>query len=135
MRPSRQQREEDGRLAPDQALSPESLQVCQWPRNLLPSPPSVLRGCEHMVSQQLKLCLTCMDQFTCPSSWREDTLRLACIITVREEAEAGQRAGASAQPPESPGVYRSLRKRPNLNYAQAAGEYSPPLCSSVLSVA
>ena len=46
------------------------------------------------------------------------------MLTVREEAEAAQRASASAQPPESPGIYRSLRKRPNLNYAQAAGEAS-----------
>ncbi|CAL5227844.1 g10876 [Coccomyxa viridis] len=44
------------------------------------------------------------------------------VSSVREEAEAAQRASASAQLPESPGIYRSLRKRPNLNYAQAADD-------------
>ena len=47
------------------------------------------------------------------------------MCAVKEEAERGQDPGASAQPAESPGVYRSLRKRPNLNYAQAAGDLSP----------
>lgn len=46
------------------------------------------------------------------------------MSAVKEEAEPGQDPGASAQPAESPGVYRSLRKRPNLNYAQAAGYQS-----------
>ena len=46
----------------------------------------------------------------------------ALVSPVKEETKAGQRASGSAQPPDSPGVYRSLRKRPNLNYAQAAGE-------------
>jgi len=46
----------------------------------------------------------------------------ALVSAVKEETKAGQRGSGSTQPPESPGVYRSLRKRPNLNYAQAAGE-------------
>ena len=35
--------------------------------------------------------------------------------------EEMQDAGGSQIEPDSPGVFRSLRRRPQLNYAQAAG--------------
>ena len=44
--------------------------------------------------------------------------------------EEMQDAGASQIAPDSPGVFRSLRRRPQPNYAQAAGMHpstSPPV--------
>ncbi|CAL8462280.1 g1811 [Coccomyxa elongata] len=42
--------------------------------------------------------------------------------TASVKDEEMQDAGASQIAPDSPGVFRSLRRRPQLNYAQAAGE-------------
>lgn len=48
------------------------------------------------------------------------------VFAVKDEEM--QDAGASQIAPDSPGVFRSLRRRPQLNYAQAAGMH--PFISS-----